>query len=122
MEGIILNTGRQCTLSADMIAQEPGDSVVKIMSQKAFTDMLSNWFCMPRVLECPLSARHYVYTGATIVPEFYGYLPTCMDIKGDLSAVNPGTYIAVFTPRENFCWIEGDTEPREVPWIIEAAK
>lgn len=61
------------------------------------------------------------YTGAEQSPAWTGYDPEKLEVGGDASAVNAGSYTASFTPTANYQWSDGTTEAKTVSWTIGKA-
>lgn len=59
------------------------------------------------------------YTGQTQTPEWSGYDETIMDASGDMDGIEPGTYTALFRPKEGYAWSDGSTLQKEVEWSIQ---
>lgn len=60
-----------------------------------------------------------VYTGSTLYPVWSGYDATKVQITGTQSAINVGTYTAVFTLTDSYyTWTDGTTGSKEVEWSI----
>jgi trimeric autotransporter adhesin len=63
----------------------------------------------------------FQYTGDTY-NGFVTWLNTNADYvttSGTLSATNPGTYTAYFTPNEMYCWSDGTTTKKTVTWTLD---
>jgi hypothetical protein len=62
------------------------------------------------------------YTGSVQQPSWNGYDPTYMEISGDTSATNAGTYTVTFTLKsENVFWEGLNHDPKTVTWTINKA-
>lgn len=59
------------------------------------------------------------YTGETLSPTWTNYDSSKLTISGQTSGVDPGEYIAVFTPTVNYKWADGTTGGKEAVWTIE---
>jgi len=65
----------------------------------------------------PTQATEYNYTGSTITAEWNNYDSNKMFVTGD-TAINAGTYTAIFVPTINYQWSDGTINGKEVQWII----
>lgn len=70
----------------------------------------------------PYQENNLEYTGEEQSPVFYGYDPGFLEIEGDLSAVDVGTYTVTFTPKNGYQLPDGTSDPIPVNWIITKAK
>jgi len=61
------------------------------------------------------------YTGNTIYPAWKDYEEQKVSVRGDLSAVNAGTYTVYFKPVGLYCWSDGTRGERVVQWTIAPA-
>ena len=118
MDGIVINAEAQGSLNPDLIAQEPGNSPLRLMSQKAVTDFVRE---SQKALDMPRPMHKYTYTGKPIEAEFYGYVADCMTMTGDTTATDAGTYPVTFTLNPGLAWINGSEEPVTMYWTIDQA-
>ncbi len=70
----------------------------------------------------PSQKGELVYTGESLSPIWNNYDPETLVVNGVLSAVNAGSYVAVFSPRGGYCWEDKTLLPRNVTWNISKAK
>lgn len=69
--------------------------------------------------QIPVQNGTLVYTGSTLYPVWSGYDPTKVQVTGTTSAVNVGTYTAIFTLTDSYYkWTDGTTGSKEVEWKI----
>ena len=61
------------------------------------------------------------YTGSAQTPSWNSFNPDALEIGGDTSGINAGTYTATFTPKENYTWGDGTNDARSVTWTIGRA-
>lgn len=73
------------------------------------------------VVQLPAQSGSLVYTGSELSPEWSGFDPDKLSISGATSAVNAGSYTAVFTPSAQYCWPDGSISALSVPWTISKA-
>lgn len=73
------------------------------------------------VVQLPVQSSSLVYTGSELSPEWSGFDPDKLSISGATSAVNAGSYTAVFTPSAQYCWPDGSVTAKNVPWSISKA-
>ena len=66
----------------------------------------------------PSVAGSLTYTGAEQSPAWTGYDPEKIELCGDASAINAGSYTASFTPKANYQWSDGTTGAKTVVWTI----
>lgn len=67
----------------------------------------------------PSQKGSLTYNGEKQSPVWSGFDESVMDISGDLEAVEPGEYTAVFRPHEGYAWSDGSTLQKEVDWVIK---
>lgn len=72
----------------------------------------------------PTQSETLTYTGSLLTPVWSGFSDTIMEISGDTSAVNVGTYTAIFKlkDKKNYSWTDGTQSNKEVSWRIGNAK
>ena len=60
------------------------------------------------------------YDGLVHEPEwlYYDTSNTQLEISGVLSGINAQTYYAFFEPKAGYCWRDGSTAKKRVPWYI----
>lgn len=61
------------------------------------------------------------YNSSVIIPEWNDYNPTELAISGDTSATDAGSYTAIFTPTDNYCWFDDSIEGKDIEWSIAKA-
>ena len=69
----------------------------------------------------PSQSGTLTYNGSTRYPSWTNYDSEELSVSGTTSAVNAGSYTAVFTPRANYCWSDGTTTAKNVTWTIGKA-
>lgn len=69
----------------------------------------------------PSQSGTLTYNTSSQSPTWNNYDPTVLDISGDTSGTNAGTYTAIFTPNENYTWEDGTRTPKPVNWVIGKA-
>ena len=74
------------------------------------------------ITEVPYVNQTYVYRGETIYPEFVGYDAAMLNISGDVSGQDAGTYSVTFTPRDGYVWFDGTKDEKYVTWVIDKAE
>lgn len=79
------------------------------------------WSIGRAAVAVPTVAGSLTYTGAAQSPAWTGYDGEKMEIGGDTSAVNAGSYQASFTPKANYQWSDGTTDAKTVGWSIGKA-
>ena len=73
-------------------------------------------------LALPTLTDSFFYTGDVQTPTWNNYDPLQIEISGDVSATNAGTYTATFTPIGKCVWaINGSQNPYSITWTIEKA-
>ena len=72
-----------------------------------------------QLTELPTQATDIVYEeGVKQSPTWTEYSTVKLTIGGDLEETNAGSYIATFTPTDNYCWFD-DSEYKTVEWVID---
>lgn len=71
----------------------------------------------------PTQSGALTYTGGTLTPTWSGYSENVMEISGTTSAVNVGTYTAIFKlkNKKQYEWADGTQTNKEVFWSIGKA-
>jgi len=69
----------------------------------------------------PTQSGTLTYNTSSQSPTWNNYDPTVLDISGDTSGTNAGTYTAIFTPNENYTWEDGTRTPKPANWVIGKA-
>ena len=67
----------------------------------------------------PSQSGTLVYTGETLTPEWADYDKTKMTISGTTTGTDRGSYVAYFTPTENYKWYDGSEGVKAVTWYIK---
>lgn len=62
-----------------------------------------------------------IYNGISQSPNWLNYNSTTTTITGTIEATDVGSYTAIFTPNDGYCWDDGSTEPYPVAWSISNA-
>ena len=74
-----------------------------------------------KLTKVPTQKNVPTYTGDVLTAEFNDYNPTQLTLTGDKTGTDVKTYNAIFTPTADYCWAEGDSEPKTVQWTINRA-
>ena len=69
----------------------------------------------------PSQSGTLTYNTSSQSPTWNNYDPSVLDISGDTSGTNAGTYTAIFTPNQNYTWEDGTRTPKPVNWVINKA-
>lgn len=69
----------------------------------------------------PTQSNELSYTGSALTPTWSNYNSNQLTISGQTSAVEPGTYTAIFTPTSNYKWQDDSISGKEAQWGIEKA-
>ena len=105
----LLNQIGTCVTAAEN-AQKAADAALEAVSSIAF-----------KIDVVPTQAGTLTYNGQAQSPSWNSYNTAAMVIGGVTSATAAGTYVATFTPLENYEWSDGSTDPKEVEWTIGKA-
>lgn len=77
------------------------------------------WEMQKKVVPLPsLASGEFTFTGSLQTPSWNNYNPEELTISGDISGTAAGSYTTIFTPKSNFKWPVGTSDPVEVPWEI----
>lgn len=91
-------------------AQDAADKAAEAISKIAFTvDMV------------PTQNGTLTYTGGVLTPSWNSFNPSTLEISGQTSGTDAGTYNAIFTLKEGYTWADGTKTPKTVPWTIGRA-
>lgn len=66
----------------------------------------------------PVQSNVLTYNERTQEPVWNNYNTTQLTISGDTNGINAGTYTAIFTPTNNYCWENQSVAPISVNWTI----
>lgn len=91
-------------------AQEAADKTAEAISKIAFT-----------VDVVPTQNGTLTYTGGVLTPSWNSFNPSTLEISGQTSGTDAGTYNAIFTLKEGYTWADGTKTPKTVPWTIGRA-
>lgn len=69
----------------------------------------------------PSQSGSLTFTGSAQSPAWNSYNPDALTLGGVTSGTNAGTYTATFTPKGNYHWSDGTTNPKQVTWTIGCA-
>ena len=61
-----------------------------------------------------------VYSGNLQTAVFNNYNEEQLEVSGN-TGTNAGTYIATFTPKDDYCWNDGSVDAKQVEWAIDKA-
>ena len=70
----------------------------------------------------PQQSVALTYTGSEQTPSWNNFNETELTLSGVSPQTDAGTYTAIFTPTEDYCWPGGGTESRMIPWTIDRAE
>jgi len=73
------------------------------------------------LIDIPTQSGALVYNGSTQSPTWTGYNANTMDISGTTSAVNAGTYQAIFTLKYGYLWEDKTNASTNVAWVVGRA-
>lgn len=73
------------------------------------------------VTQTPVQSGTLTYNTKPQQPVWTGHDQTQLTLSGDTSKTDAGTYNAVFTPTENYCWPDKTVIGRQVQWKIGKA-
>lgn len=76
------------------------------------------WKINRATIEAPSYTGNLTYNGENQSPSWANYDPTKIDISGVYEAINAGSYIAKFTPKSNYTWVDGSISEISVSWSI----
>lgn len=79
------------------------------------------WTIAKAAVAVPSQSGSLTYTGVEQSPAWTGYDTDKMEIGGDVSGVNAGSYTATFLPKENYMWSDGTVTAKAVSWAIGKA-
>lgn len=91
-------------------AQDAADKAAEAISKIAFT-----------VDVVPTQNGTLTYTGGVLTPSWNSFNPATLEISGQTSGTDAGTYNAIFTLKEGYTWADGTKTPKTVPWTIGRA-
>lgn len=75
-----------------------------------------------KVVDAPTQNGICEYTGSTLTPTWDNYDSSKLEMGGTTSAIEVGTYVATFTPKDGYVWKDGSgSEVKEVEWRIVAS-
>ena len=69
----------------------------------------------------PVYSGNLTYNGETQTPTFTNYDNSKVNISGDISGINAGTYNAIFTLNDGYYWTDKTKDPKTVQWSINKA-
>lgn len=75
-----------------------------------------------KITKVPTQKTIPTYSGSPITADFNDYDPAQLTIGGDVTKTDAGDYNATFTPKEDYCWENGTSEEKTVPWKINKAQ
>ena len=91
-------------------AQDAADKAVEAISKIAYT-----------VDVVPTQNGSLTYTGGVLTPTWNSFNPATLEISGQTSGTDAGTYNAIFTLKEGYTWADGSKDPKTVSWTIGRA-
>lgn len=97
-------------VTAAQNAQVAADAALEAVANIAFT-----------INAVPTQNGTLTYTGQAQSPSWNSFDTNALTISGVTSGTNAGTYTAIFTPKENYQWSDGTTNPKQVTWTIGRA-
>lgn len=66
----------------------------------------------------PYYDKGVAHSGEETSPEWINYDPKKLTMSGTVSAIETGKYVTSFTPKEDFCWMDGSVEEYLIEWNI----
>lgn len=75
-----------------------------------------------KISQTPSQSGTVTYTGSSRTPYWSGYDSNALDISGDTTGIDAGTYTVTFTPTENYTWSDGTSTGKTATWIIQRAQ
>ena len=116
------------TLGGTLSGTAAGDYVATFTPKEGYqwsdksTDAKSvTWTISKGSASTPVQAGSLTYNGNSQSPTWSNYDPDKMDITGDMTGTDAGTYTVTFTPKGNFAWPDGSTTAKSVTWVIGKA-
>lgn len=73
------------------------------------------------LIDSPAQSGSLTYNGGLQSPSWANYNESSLIIGGTTSAVDAGTYVATFTPKDEYCWNDGSSDTKSFNWTIEKA-
>ena len=101
-------------LAAVKAIADNAKSIAESASQ-AITDLTNT------INSIPSQAGSLTYTGSAQTPIWNNFDDTKLDISGQTSGTDAGTYQAEFTPKDGFKWADETTSAKTVSWEIGRA-
>lgn len=101
-------------LAAVKAIADNAKSIAESASQ-AITDLTNT------INSIPSQAGSLTYTGSAQTPIWNNFDDTKLDISGQTSGTDAGTYQAKFTPKDGFKWADETTSAKTVSWEIGRA-
>lgn len=74
-----------------------------------------------RISAVPSQSGTLTYSGSAQSPSWSNYDSSKMTLGGVTSGTNAGSYNAIFTPKDDYCWSDGSTTVKTVSWTIGKA-
>ena len=74
-----------------------------------------------KIIEKPTQNGNITYSGEEQNVSFNNFDPDKLNLTGDISGINAGTYIAKFTPKTNYEWADGTVNEIPISWNIDKA-
>lgn len=74
-----------------------------------------------KITEKPTQNGSITYSGEEQTVSFNNFDPVKLSLSGDVLGINAGTYIAKFTPKPNYEWVDGTVSEICVSWNINKA-
>lgn len=89
-------------------------------SDGTYTAKQVTWVINRKPVEVPYQKGTLTYTGTTQYPTWNNYNENYFTINGNTYGLNAGIYVAMFTPKSNYCFADG-SEFKNVDWVINKA-
>lgn len=70
------------------------------------------------IAEVPTAASTMYYTGSSVSPVWNNYNPDELEIGGETSATDIGTYTVTFTPKAGYKWWDDTRDAKTATWEI----
>lgn len=74
-----------------------------------------------RLSAVPSQSGTLTYSGSAQSPSWSNYNSSQLTLGGVTSGTAAGSYTATFTPKDNYAWSDGSTDPKSVAWTIGKA-
>ena len=101
------------------IIEEATTEMLVQYSETGRTRSLTIPIIVIKAVDVPAQNGICKYTGSPLAPTWDNYDSSKLEIGGTTSAVEVGTYVTTFTPKDGYVWRDNSgSETREVEWAI----